>query len=428
MANLFKTETYPYLLGLQRFGWRLGLQTISELARAVGEPHRDYTCVHVAGTNGKGTTVALLESICRQAGYRTGMYTSPHLVNVTERICVNGQEISDEDLHKYVTEMRPDFDSLQSTFFEALTAIAMKYFSDRRVDIAFFEVGLGGNYDATNIILPVLSVITAIDFDHTQHLGQTLAQIAQEKCGIIKPGVPCLTQTQLPEAMQVLRQVCQQRNARLFEASKICQLADYTVVESGSRFKISLNSGQMSDLYLPLAGRVQLNNATLAIAAAALLEQEAALAVPDYAIQRGIEQVRWPGRLQKVSTSPAVVVDVAHNPAAIEQLIHGLTDLYRFEKLIFVIGILKDKNYRDMVKLIAAKADHIFAVMPLSDRGLPAEILARVCREYTEQISILPDFRQGMSQVYSQAGDRGLICITGSHFVVGEFLNFHKNT
>lgn len=425
---MYKNETLDYLNSLQRFGWKLGLETILQLLDRLANPHKTFRSVHVAGTNGKGSTAAMLESILRSSGYKTGMYTSPHLVNVEERIRVAGEMIPWEKLAGYVSDLRPHLNELKATYFEALTAVAFKYFADNRIDIAVVEVGLGGRFDATNVIEPVLSVITSLDFDHTEHLGKTIGDIAGEKAGIIKTGVPCLAQQQPEEAAKVLRQTCVTKAAELYWAQDASHVENIRLFPEHSLVDLRLGAEWVRNIKVGLAGNVQIKNVALAAVAARLVAECGFPRATTAKISAGLAAVNWPARLQKVGSNPDVVLDVSHNPAGVQALLNDLREAFSFQKLHVIVGLLADKDYRQIAKLISSAADEILVVTPDSDRGLEADLLSREFNALGREVHIVADFQKEFDRLVEKASPEDLICITGSHYVAGQFISFYKKS
>lgn len=418
---MFENKTLLFLENLQTFGWKLNLKNIYSLLDYWDSPHANLKCIHIAGTNGKGSTSALLESILRTAGYKTGLFTSPHLVEVNERIRVNGVYISDTELTKYITSIKKEVKKKECTYFETLSAIAFKYFYDCKVDFAIIEVGLGGRFDATNVVDPLLSVITEIDFDHEQYLGTDISSIAREKAGIIKKNRPCLVQTEKEDALVEFEKVAQEKKADFFTLSKICNI-DYKVAGvKYSKFSLTIFQKKYNDLLLKLPGKVQIKNAALAVCAAKLLNNSGFL-VSENAIIQGLKNATWPGRLQIIQDSPTILVDVAHNLASIKNLLDYIESFFSDKKIIFVLGLLVDKKRHEIVKLISSNAKSVFAVTPVSSRALPAQELAEDFQKLSVPAQILTNF----SQILDLANSDDLICITGSHYVVGDFLKFYK--
>jgi len=421
-----KNETLAFLNGLQAFGWKLGLTNITALLDKIGDPHEKFESVHVAGTNGKGSTAAMLESILRQAGYRTGLYTSPHLVDVTERIKIDGRPVEFDLFSRSLMEMQETIQAIGNTYFEALTAVAFQCFAEANIDVAIIEVGLGGRFDATNVITPLLSVITQIDLEHTQHLGKTRAEIAFEKGGIIKSQVPCLIQTSPQAVSTVFEKICDDRKSTLYRCSDMYTLENVSLAENFSEFDLISQTRRYERLILTLPGRHQLGNAALAVAATDLVKPQ--FPISKEHVYAGLKSVVWPGRLQKVGDSPKIVLDVAHNPPAIKQVLKNISEIYKYTRLLIVVGILKDKDYRRAAASMSDAANCIFIVTPASERALPAREFANEFRNYPGDLEVCSNIKDGVERVISVARQDDLILVMGSHFVVGEFLEFHEKT
>ncbi len=310
---------------------KLGLRNIRVLMKHAGHPERRFPCIHIAGTNGKGSTASFLASIAMEGGYKTGLYTSPHLLRFTERIKVNGKELSDERLVYYIEVLRPAIEASHATFFEAATAVAFLFFADECVDLAVVETGLGGRFDATNIVVPLVSVITNVAFDHTEHLGNTLPKIAREKGGIIKTGVPVVTGTGDRRVLEVFQTIARRKNTRVYHVDRIAR-----VVPAGERrrrhaFRLTTGLMRGHEVVPGLTGEHQVTNARLAIAAYDLVLRTTGRQfgrISKAAIVRGLARVRQNtglrGRLERVTRPGNILLDVAHNPAGIETLVQSL--------------------------------------------------------------------------------------------------------
>ena len=419
-----EVDTLKFLNSLQRFGWRLGLGKILKLLHGMGNPQTEFNSIHIAGTNGKGSTAALLESIYRHAGYKTGLFTSPHLLTINERIQINASPIPLEKLIFYVDKFKDDIEGVSCTHFEALTALAFRYFADSGIDVALVEVGLGGRLDATNVISPVLSIITQIDLDHTEHLGETLTEIATEKAHIIKNNVPCLSQSRNPEVSAVISKHASERNLPLYTLNEMCSVQTNRCTEDFSEFSLTFADEKFENLKLQLPGRHQVNNAALAVAATKILCEKFSLRKED--IYSGLRNVKWPGRLQKLQDFPKIVFDVAHNTAAVKALIEDLKSIYQFDRLIVLIGLLDDKNFQEISKIVASAAETIFVVTPNSERALDGQLLYEEFLKYSVQAVKCLNTEEGFQKAISYANENDLICILGSHYVVGEALHFYK--
>lgn len=413
-------ELIAYLFGLHRFGMRLGLERIEALLDRLGEPHRRFASVHVAGTNGKGSTAAALASILTKAGLRTGLYTSPHLVRPEERIAVDGVPIASEEFVELVARVRPLVDELGATFFEAITAMAFVYFAERKVEVAVVEAGLGGRLDATNVLHPLLSLITSIDLDHVEHLGATVREIATEKAGIIKPGVPCLTSAANAEALQVLRRITKSRKAPFQTVAEVFRVTDVELGQEATSFSLVNERVAFRGLRSPLVGEHQVSNCALAVSAACLLSHHDARITPT-AIRAGLENTRWPGRLQKIAERPTMLVDVAHNPAAVRCLTSAMK-LFAYRRLLVVMGVMRDKDYRAMVTALAPLASVAIAVAPATPRALPAQELAAAFRAHGVHVHEADSPRTGIALARRLASAEDLVLCTGSHYTVGEVL------
>lgn len=418
-------EAEKYLFNLQSRGWKLDLDRIQKFLKEVDSPHQRFASIHIAGTNGKGSIAAMLESVLRQAGYRTGLYTSPHLVEACERIVVSGEPISQADLLKCVDQSRSLIDSLNCSFFETMTALAFQYFCAKNVDVAVVEVGLGGRFDATNVLKPLLSIITDIDLDHTAHLGNSIAQITREKAGIIKPGVPCLLKSSDPAVLNIVTEVAQQRETPVFRVAEKSQIQSYSLSTSGSKLRARVEGAALKDIDLPLVGKHQVENAQTAISAAVTLRGRN-LNISDDNIVNGLAQTKWPGRFQTLTDDPLLIVDVAHNPAAAKALRETLELLYPNRQKLIVLGVVADKDYGAIVAELAPIAHKFIAVQPNSKRALDCSELAKLARGWTNDVFEFNKVSLGLEFAFKQVGPEDLILVTGSHYTVGEIMNRRK--
>jgi dihydrofolate synthase/folylpolyglutamate synthase len=421
---MYRNDTIKFLNSLQRFGWQLGLEKITRILSEMGDPQLKFKSIHIAGTNGKGSTAAMLESIYRCAGYKTGLYTSPHLLQVNERIQINRIPISVEYLSFYVQRLKDQIVSSRGTYFEALTAIAFQYFADVGVELAVIEVGLGGRFDATNVIHPLLSIITDIDFDHIEHLGETKVKIAQEKAGVIKSGSPCISGSDDDEVNAVFRNISKERNADFFELGHISSFHHVRLNDAFSEFDLVCQNRRYPNLKVGLTGRYQCKNASLAVAATEILQ--AGLPVKEVDIYNGLRDVRWRGRLEKLQDSPKIVIDVAHNPAAVSAVIYSVGEIYEYDRMIVLIGLLADKDYATIARLITARADYVFVVTPKSERALPARQLGTEFGRYTTSFEVCKNRQTGFRRAVKHLQENDLLCVIGSHYVVGEFVKFYE--
>jgi dihydrofolate synthase/folylpolyglutamate synthase len=414
-------ETLSYLYDLERFGIKLDLSNITSILRRLGNPHQSFPSVHIAGTNGKGSVAAMLHSILYQAGYRVGMYTSPHLVDFRERIKVGPEFVDQDFVVDLVLKLKDDIDQRGYTFFEVTTAMAFEHFARKQVDLGVVETGLGGRLDATNMITPLVSIITNIGKEHTQQLGDVIAQIATEKAGIVKRAVPTITAVSQPEALDAIRVVCAQRKS---EFIRVQNGSVYSVLDSsihGSRFNFSSNSFEYRNLELNLAGEHQLQNALTALTT---IQELVGLGwkVDEPAIRKGLKQVNWRARLEVFGKEPRVLLDVAHNPRGMQTLVEALEQLFPERKVIFVFGVMGDKDYRSMLETISRKARLVVLTKPDYKRAVDPEVLREVIMPSGIPCRIVPQVEQAYHSALEQACPDDVVCITGSHFTVGELL------
>lgn len=411
-------EALHYLYSLQKFGIKLGLSNTLNLLESLGNPHHGRRYVHIAGTNGKGSVAVFLASILQRAGLRVGVYTSPHLVRFTERFRINGREISPEEVVHLTRQIRQVICSdPPPTFFEVTTAMALLHFTQQETDIAIMEVGMGGRLDATNVIRPMVSVITNIGMEHREYLGQRLLDIAAEKGGIIKEGVPLLTGARQAEVIRLLEELCRQKRAPLRRLGKEIR---YRADRNGVRYW-GLRR-RLSCLSLGLAGGVQPRNAALALAAAEVLE-EMGVILSEQAIREGLAEASWPGRLQVMGTSPILVLDGAHNPPAMKALARVIGQEFQYDQLILVIGVMKDKDIRGILSRIVPLAGHVIYSRPVYPRAAEPEDLWEMGKAYHGSAEVTASVSEAIERARRLAGPRDLVLVTGSLFVVGEALS-----
>src|SRR5216683_4111947 len=407
---------------------KFDLENITVLSDRLGRPDRAYPSAHIAGTNGKGSTAAFLESILRQAGFRTGLNTSPHLERINERIRVNGAEIDDSDFSKTLTHIQAQIEELLAagklrahpTYFECVTAMAFQYFAQTRVDFGVFEVGLGGRLDATNILTPRISVITRVDFDHENFLGHSLREIAAEKAGILKQGIPVVIAEQRDEAREVLLAKARELNAPLVETQATFAIESQKMAEGRVRSLIKeIASGNKYQLNPQLAGRFQLQNALNAVAAARVLQSQE-FQIAHNAIEQGVATAVWPGRIEKVHSHPDVYLDGAHNPSAARELAAFLAETLRGRKLIVIFGALRDKAVDEIAGIFFPHASEVIFTQPNTSRSISASQLAEIAGHHAARYKIIPDAEKALESAMAQAASDDVICITGSLYLVGE--------
>jgi len=415
-------DVLDYLLRLEMFGMKLGLDNISRILSFLNNPHKSYPTIHIAGTNGKGSTAAIMESILANSGYRIGLYTSPHLVEFRERIRINGRFIDQKYVTDFFTDVEEKFEAINPTFFEAVTALAFAYFRDEKVDLAIIETGLGGRFDATNVITPVASVITNIEKEHTKHLGREISQIAFEKAGIIKSGVPVITAVGHLDASRIIRQTCKQRKSNLISVFDETQWVIQNINDRNTEMDIFTRSQKYFNLRLMLPGRHQLENAICGIVAAEQAEPLNIKLTPTGAVL-GFRDVKWPGRLQKIGKDPEIILDVGHNPAAMKRLYEYFKEFYSNRNIIAVFGILADKDSNLMLAELGRFADVMIITKPMTDRAADPEKLARQASHLTSNFQIIPHVRDAVKTAIEHAKPDDVILITGSHYTVGEAMS-----
>ena len=401
--------TYPeaiqFLYSLRWFGAKFGLANTRKLAALAGNPQARLRFIHVAGTNGKGSTCAMLESIYRAAGLRVGLFTSPHLVAFGERIQVNRQLIPEADISRWVAEMQPLLRQFPAeehpTFFEVVTVMALSYFAARECDLVIWETGLGGRLDATNIVTPLASLITNIQYDHQQYLGETLASIAAEKAGIVKPGVPVITSTNAPAAIQVIAQAAREHRASLT-----------LVTEVDTRHR------PLDTIQLPLLGQHQRMNAAVALAAVRTLAQQ--IPVAEAAMQEGLSRVHWPGRLQlaQLPSGQRVLLDGAHNVNGAEMLAAALKEYFPGVRPTLVLGILRDKDWVHMCDILAPLSGRVLLVPVHSERTAEPHGLADACHRANQSASVTE--HPSLAAALTAASGDDFVVIAGSLYLIGE--------
>ena len=413
-------ETYSRCLktmyALRRFGIILGLDTIKSILNALGNPQKDFNSIHVAGTNGKGSVASALSAILHECGYRVGLYTSPHLVRFNERICINNHQISNEDVVKsYQAVKRVHHGDRSPTFFEFATAMALYEFSRQKVDWAVIETGMGGRYDATNIITPAISIITNVSMEHRDYLGNTLAEITREKAGIIKQATPVVTAVKQKQARSVLQEVARKKSAPLFMLGK-----DFTVRQNQSGlFSYYGIENTWHHIQTPLLGHYQVQNTALVLAASELLIKDK-VAISRESIKQGLTNTRWPGRLEIVSDNPLVILDGAHNLIAARNLAKFLAENLTKRRITLVIGILDDKPYGSMLKSLLPRCCRAIITRAKTDRALAPEKLYAMAKKIISDVTIVPDVAGAAKNAIENAGPDDVICIAGSLYVVGE--------
>jgi dihydrofolate synthase/folylpolyglutamate synthase len=410
------------MFNLRRFGIKLGLDLIEGLLDGMGNPQTGYRSIHIAGTNGKGSIASTLAAILQASGLTVGLYTSPHLVRFNERIRINGREVTDREvIEAFETVSAVAAGEREATFFEVTTAMGLYLFARRGVDWAIIETGMGGRLDATNIISPRLSVISNISLEHREFLGNTIAAIAAEKGGIIKPSVPVVTGVRQPSAIGTLARIAAERTSPLFRLGD-----DFSVRRTSvGTFTYTGFGRQRRGLTTSLAGRHQVDNAALALAACDLLRMEG-VGIDETAIRKGLTGVTWPGRLEIVKRQPLTILDGAHNLAAVQRLADYLKTSLKDRRLTLVVGILDDKPFRKMLAALMPLCHRVIFTRPVINRSLDPEILFRESGMPSARSAIVPDVPAAVARAMDTTSIDDAVCIAGSLYVVGEARRFLK--
>lgn len=411
------------------FASRPGLERIGLLCDKLDNPQDKLTVIHVAGTNGKGSAAAMLSSILLEAGYRVGTYTSPHLERYHERFLINGVEISDEAFAREISLMKEICLKLKAegkempTLFEIITAAAFHYFSEQHTDIVLLEVGLGGRYDATNVVKsPLLSLIMSISIDHTDFLGHTLAEIAAEKAGIIKKNCPVVLYPQEKIVYNIVKDTALAQNAPLF-----CpQNAEITVLEQtlkGTRFSVKDDMFTFSDVFLPLLGSYQIQNCVTVLQACAVLRQKG-LALPEEAIRDGLKTTHWAGRMEICGEHPLILLDGAHNTDGILQLAHALSIYFPGKKMTLVLGVLGDKEYQKMVAAILPFANCVILTEPQNERKLDLLSLSHTISGFQGTVYMEKEIPRAYEKAFAITPKDGVILCCGSLYMIGAIRSY----
>lgn len=419
------TESIAYLESLGKFGIQLGMERIEGLLRELGNPERQVKMVHVTGTNGKGSVTSMIANILLAANLKVGKFTSPHLVKYNERISVGGEDISDGDFAAVVTAVRAAADSVvrkgvcqQPTQFEILTAAAFLHFARLQLDYAVIEVGLGGLWDSTNVITPVVSVITNVQLDHTDRCGRTLDRISMQKAGIIKEKVPVVTAAEGADALGPIVTMAMFKEAPCYLYGKAFWGQEVTSSMAGQRFTLHAGDVYASDYEIRLPGEHQIRNAALAIVAAKLVSKQDDR-INELALHIGAANTVWPGRLERIGTRPEVILDGAHNPDGAKALRAALDKYYPGQKVHFVFGMMGDKDMSGVIASLLRGSDAVYTVR--ADAGARAAEAAELARLAGANAVPVDDLWQAYERALAEAGADGIVCVCGSLYLVGAF-------
>ena len=416
------------------------LNRISLLLELLGNPQDRLQVIHIAGSKGKGSTAAFIASILTHAGYKTGLFTSPHLITPRERCRIDNELISESDIAFYIDKLRHAIDAVSASefgrvsFFEIYTALAFAYFADKATDFAVVEVGLGGRLDATNVVTPVTTVITPIGLEHTAILGETYSEIAGEKAEIIKLGCPLALAPQNPEAQAVFEKIAGERDAPIVEVENFLQRDASSSVPRivyntegmpvAQHFDLETDSDSYPQLTTPLLGHHQFVNATTALAGIECLKQQG-YTIPKASVYAGFKNVQWNGRVQQIRSSPIVVLDGAHSPVSMEALCRTLRESFRYDRMIFVVSLMRDKNLTTIGNIVSKTTDAVIATQVADNpRVMPAEAIQNTWAGICPKVITCPNPEKAFTKALSDASPTDLICITGSLYLVGQALEW----
>jgi dihydrofolate synthase / folylpolyglutamate synthase len=429
-----KEGILKYLFGLSEIGIKLGLENVTRLLEAFDKPHLKIPSVHIAGTNGKGSVAAMTESVCRRAGVKTGLFTSPHLIDFSERIKVNGKPIPFQNLEDIFQRVHKTSEDLKitPTFFEFSTVIAFIHFYEQGVELNILEVGLGGRLDATNVCQPLVSIITSIAKDHTQYLGEELHQIAFEKASIIKDRGTVLANIEEESVFNIVRQLAKERSATLLRLGSDFKIRILNTNTYEQSLEYEETHFKLTELGLPLLGKYQAENAGLAVKTCRLLARTFP-SITAKALKEGLKSTYWPGRMEVWSRKPLIIFDCAHNPSGVKSMTSELEKTFPTQgqrRVIF--GVMKDKAAQEMLEILSKWANQIILVRPKGERSEdPEQLKIFLGKPKHLEVSVIPEIEKAIEAVKSQTHDDDLVCITGSLHTVSEakiyFEQKHKN-
>jgi dihydrofolate synthase/folylpolyglutamate synthase len=416
-----------FLYSLEKFGIKLGLHNSVALLKYLGNPEQNFRSIHIAGTNGKGSLSSFVSSILREYGYKVGHYTSPHLERFNERIKINGTEIETTKISEYVSEIKNFVIDNRCTFFETTTALAFKYFSDSKVDFGVIETGLGGRLDSTNVITPLISVITSISYDHIKQLGNSIELIAKEKAGIIKCKISCVTGVSDNTALKIIQNTCKEKESEFYNVNEIFELKDYKITSDG--MEVSFADDREYNLVSPIMGTHQIKNIMCAVQVVKLLCEQGKLNYDYEKIKLGIKNVchntGLSCRFEMFSKNPQIILDVAHNLNAIETLVENVK-LFKQGKLYLVFGIMEDKDYKSVINKLSEIVDVVLPCKPNLKRALDVNIISKLFADNNVEVINKNNLRNAIDYAIAKASESDTILITGSHYVCGEIISYLK--
>jgi len=428
-------NSFDYLLSFQRFGIKLGLDNVAHLLQRLGNPHHAFPAIHIAGTNGKGSVAAFMHSVLVSMGYKTGRFTSPHLVDFSERILVNDVSIQMSEIEGLVDSLVPIVNEMENaphlehpTFFEAVTAMAFQYFADHRVDFAVVEVGMGGRYDSTNVVRPCLSVITNVSMEHTDYLGDTIEKIACEKAGIIKPDVDVVSAAEQVEVRNVIDSRAAESGADVYYLSRDFRYSARRDAFPRQWVEFESPWTTLENVEINLAGEFQAQNAAVALMGLELLRRNGLVAENEGALRMGMAKAAWPGRFEKLADSPLMILDVAHNPSAMLHLVDSVLELFPDRRIILVVGMLKDKDEIGSLRALRRLGDTIIVSQPDYERAMSVDRLARAANDIFSHVECRDSMTDALQQAVASASPHDLVLVTGSLFNVAEVRRFMSDT
>lgn len=417
-------EAMKYITEVSNFGSNYGLERTYKLLEHLGNPERDLKLIHIAGTNGKGSTTSMITEILMGEGYKVGMYTSPFIEEFEERIQINRNNIPKESLAILMDEIKVAVDKVieagynHPTEFEIITVLMLLYFKKENIDFGVIEVGLGGTLDSTNVIKPIIQVITSISFDHTNLLGNTLEKIAREKAGIIKKGIPTVIYPQQEEVLKVIKNKCFEMDSELYIANNE-NLKFKNIVNLDKPYQLLKYNNEI-DILLPLLGEHQIINLSVAMQAIEILNNKNIIDISIANIVKSIKNVSWKGRLEVLSNNPYVVIDGAHNIQGIKTLSRNIKKYFKYENLYLILGILADKDVEEMIKIITPMAKKVYSVTPNSIRGELAESLKDEVSKFNKNCKAFDKYEEAYLEALNDASEKDLILASGSLYMIGD--------
>jgi len=414
---MLDTDTQNYLYTLRRRGIKVGLHRTEALLAKCDNPHKTVPVIHIAGTNGKGSTAAMIASILQKTERNVGLYTSPHLINFNERIRINGIPIKDEQISAFLNRYRKQIDTLGSTFFETTTALTFFYFNQKKVDIAVMEVGMGGRLDSSNVANSVISILTPINIDHVEFLGYDLVSIAREKCGILRKNSPVVVAPQQDEVLNTIEEFVFTLGTTAYPTSKVSPVDSIKITSEGSQFSIDDKT-----FAIPLLGKHQVVNAQTAIASCSLFDNT----IHTGTMEKGLQTVTWPGRLQKMSNDPLVYYDVAHNPSGLLAILNTVQELFLKNRIGAICALKKNKHAEAMGQLLSQTCKFVVTTTPDHGEFFSSQSLARILSQSGIDTIPIPSPSDALNICYDGSYNCDLWLIFGTHYLAEAIFNkFH---